>query len=178
MDILVSSNLERLLYYVCGAEHTAEYMKSLSESGEYQITADELAEITSVFAGACASDSEGAQAICDVFKSEHYLMDTHTSIAWACMKKLNAGEKAHGASESGKAAVVLSTASPYKFSRAVLEALGEEISDSDEANMARVHEVTGAPVPEGLAGIFSRTVRHGDVIEISEMKEYVIEKSK
>ena len=178
MDILVSSNLERLLYYVCGAEHTAEYMKQLSEAGEYQITEEELAEITSVFAGACASDEEGAAAIRDVFESEKYLMDTHTSIAWACMKKLAAGEKASGAYEPGAASVVLSTASPYKFSRAVLEALGEEVSASDEENMKKVHDVTGASVPEGLAGIFSREVRHGDVIEISEMKDYVIGKSR
>ena len=178
MDILVSSNLERLLYYVCGAEHTAQYMKELSENGEYQITADELAEIASVFAGACASDEEGAAAIRDVFSSEHYLMDTHTSIAWACMTKLEAGAAASGASESGAASVVLSTASLYKFSRAVLQALGEDISDSDEANMNKVHEVTGAAVPEGLAGIFAREVRHGDVIDISDMKDYVIGKSK
>ena len=178
MDILVSSNLERLLYYVCGAEHTAQYMKELSENGEHQITADELAEIASVFAGACASDEEGAAAIRDVFSSEHYLMDTHTSIAWACMTKLEAGAAASGASESGAASVVLSTASPYKFSRAVLQALGEDISDSDEANMNKVHEVTGAAVPEGLAGIFAREVRHGDVIDISDMKDYVIGKSK
>ena len=178
MDILVSSNLERLLYYVCGAEHTAEYMKALSENGEYQITADELAEITSVFGGVCASDEEGAAAIRDVFNESHYLMDTHTSIAWACKEKLDAGHIASGAAEKGAASVVLSTASPYKFSRAVLEALGEEVAESDEANMNKVHEVTGAPVPEGLAGIFSREVRHGDVIEISEMKEYVIGKSR
>jgi threonine synthase len=94
------------------------------------------------------------------------------------MKKLAAGEKASGAYEPGAASVVLSTASPYKFSRAVLEALGEEVSASDEENMKKVHDVTGASVPEGLAGIFSREVRHGDVIEISEMKDYVIGKSR
>ena len=178
MDILVSSNLERLLYYVCGAEHTSEYMKQLSETGEYQITSEELAEITSVFAGACASDEEGAEAIREVFENEKYLMDTHTSIAWACMKKLSAGGKAAGAYEHGAASVVLSTASPYKFSRAVLEALGEEVSSSDEENMKKVHSVTGAAIPEGLAGIFSREVRHGDVIDIADMKDYVISKSK
>ena len=171
MDILVSSNLERLLYYVCGAANTSRYMKELSETGEYQITPEELAEIRSVFAGACASDEEGAAAIRSVFEAEHYLMDTHTSIAWACKYKLSS-------EATGAAAVVLSTASPYKFSRAVLEALGQEISDSDEANMARVHEVTGAVVPEGLAGIFAREVRHADVIDIADMKEYVTEKSR
>ena len=170
MDILVSSNLERLLYYVCGAEHTREYMKALSECGEYTIAESELEEIRSVFTGLCASDEEGAEAIRSVFSSEHYLMDTHTSIAWACLKKFGASDAA--------ASVVLSTASPYKFSRAVLEALGEELTGSDEANMNKVREVTGAPIPEGLAGIFSREIRGKDVIDIAEMKDYVISKSK
>ena len=169
MDILVSSNLERLLYYVCGAEHTVEYMKALNETGEYTVTGAELAEMQSIFTGVCASDKEGAAAIRDVFESESYLMDTHTSIAWACKEKLGASSSA--------ASVVLSTASPYKFSRAVLEALGEELSDSDEANMKKVYEVTGAAIPEGLAGIFEREVRSKDVIDISDMKSYVIKKS-
>ena len=172
-SVVVSSNLERLLYYVCGADHTVAYMKALNETGEYQITDSELAEIRSIFTGVCASDSEGAAAIRSVFESEHYLMDTHTSIAWACMEKLQ-----NGGYSSGRASVVLSTASPYKFSRAVLEALGEDPSESDEVNMNRVHEVTGAVIPDGLAGIFSREVRCKDVIEISDMKEYVIGKSR
>ena len=169
MDILVSSNLERLLYYVCGEEHTRQYMKELSEQGEYTITAEELAEIRSIFTGACATDEEGADAIREVFEAEHYLMDTHTSIAWASIDK---AEKTPGAKS-----VVLSTASPYKFCRSVLTALGEEVSPSDAANMEKCHEVTGAPIPEGLAGIFSREIRHTDVIDISDMKEFVIAKS-
>ena len=169
MDILVSSNLERLLYYVCGADHTVEYMKALNETGEYTITDSELAEMQSIFTGICASDDEGASAIRNVFESENYLMDTHTSIAWACKEKLG--------TSSAAASVVLSTASPYKFSRAVLEALGEELSDSDEANMKKVYEVTGAAIPEGLAGIFEREIRCKDVIDISDMKSYVIRKS-
>ena len=173
MDILVSSNLERLLYYICGADHTVEYMKALSEAGEYQVTDSELAEIRSIFACSSASDAEGAAAIRSVFESDHYLMDTHTSIAWACMEKLQNTQ-----TYTGRASVVLSTASPYKFSRAVLTALGEEPVESDEANMERVHEVTGAIIPDGLAGIFSREVRCKDVIDIAEMKDYVINKSR
>ena len=174
MDILVSSNLERLLYYVCGADHTVEYMKALNEAGEYQITAEELAEIRSIFAGVCATDDEGAAAIRSVFETEHYLMDTHTSIAWACKEKL---ERNNAGTSAVSASVVLSTASPYKFSRAVLKALGEEPSESDEKNMGRVHEVTGAVIPEGLAGIFSREIRCHDVIDTDAMKAYVLSKS-
>lgn len=165
MDILVSSNLERLLYYVCGEEHTVSYMKQLAEEGEYTITPEELAEIRTVFTGAYASDDEGAAAIKNVFESEHYLMDTHTSIAWACLEKCP--------EVNADTSVVLSTASPYKFSRAVLTAIGAEVSESDKENMLRCHEITGAVIPEGLAGIFEREIRHKDVIEIANMKNYV-----
>lgn len=170
MDILVSSNLERLLWYICGPEHTVEYMKQLEKEGEYQITDDELSEIQKVFTGVFSDDAEGAAAIRDVFESDQYLMDTHTSIAWACMEKYIAGSDA-------AASVVLSTASPYKFSAAVLEALGEELTGSDEGNMNKCHEITGAEIPSGLAGIFKKPIIHNDVIEISDMKAYVIEKS-
>ena len=174
MDILVSSNLERLLYYVCGEAHTVQYMKDLAEKGEYTITEDELKEIRSVFTGLSASDEEGAAAIRKVFEEEHYLMDTHTSIAWACMLK---SREQDGSSAATSPAVVLSTASPYKFSRAVLTALGAEISDSDEANMLKCNEITGAAIPQGLAGIFSKEIRHDDVISIEEMKDFVTSKS-
>lgn len=170
MDILVSSNLERLLYYICGAEHTVSYMKQLAECGEYNITPEELTKIRSVFSGACASDSEGAAAISRVFNEEGYLMDTHTAVAWACRKKYD--------SEEDRKAVILSTASPYKFSAAVLEALGQEQCANDEASMKKLNELTGVPVPQGLSGIFSRTVRHTDIISTDLMKSYVIEKSR
>lgn len=168
MDILVSSNLERLLYYICGEEHTVSYMKQLEQSGEYTITKDELAEIQSVFTGLCASDDEGAAAIKDTFEQESYLMDTHTSIAWACLDKYVKDEVPK---------VVLSTASPYKFCASVLSALGLEVSESDRKNMEVCHEYTGAAIPAGLSGIFDKTVYHKDIINPSEMKEYVTGKS-
>lgn len=176
MDILVSSNLERLLFYVCGAEKTLSYMKRLEETGEYTLSPEELAEIQSIFTGVFADDDEGAAAIRDVFRNGSYLMDTHTSIAWSCMEKFKASAE-YSASGEKPAAVVLSTASPYKFSAAVLSALGEELTGSDEGNMKKCREITGAPIPAGLAGIFERPVIHEDVIDIADMKSYVIEKS-
>ena len=169
MDILVSSNLERLLYYICGEEHTVSYMKQLEEAGEYQITSDELADIQSVFTGLCASDEEGSVAIKEVFETEHYLMDTHTSIAWSCMEKY---------SKDDVPKVVLSTASPYKFCASVLSALGLEVSDSDRKNMEACRKHTGAPIPAGLAGIFDKRIKHTDIIDSSDMKDYVIGKAK
>lgn len=168
MDILVSSNLERLLYYICGEGHTLSYMKQLEQSGEYTVTGDELEKIQSVFTGLCATDDEGASAIRSVFERESYLMDTHTSIAWACLDKYVKDEVPK---------VVLSTASPYKFCASVLSALGLEVSGSDRENMALCHEYTKAAIPSGLSGIFDKTVSHRDIIDPSGMKEYVINKS-
>jgi len=183
MDILVSSNLERLLYYVCGEEHTREYMQALSENGEYQLTPEELEKIKSVFVGICANDEEGSSAIGDIYHNYNYLMDTHTSIAWACLRKYRDKEWAYsGCSDGDDSAaqhhavnVILSTASPYKFCSSVLTAIGEELELSDEMNMLKCHEITGVPVPEGLSKLFGREIRHRDVIEVADMKKYVID---
>lgn len=169
MDILISSNLERLLYYVCGEKNTASYMKQLEESGEYQISKSELDTLQSVFSAACASDDEGASAIKAVFESKNYLMDTHTSIAWACLGKYER--------KDGVPSVVLSTASPYKFCASVLSALGLEVSESDRKNMEVCHEYTKAEIPAGLAGIWDKEILHKDIINPNDMKSYVIDKS-
>lgn len=168
MDILVSSNLERLLYFVCGMEKTREYMKALSEEGEYTISAEELGEIKKVFAGVCCDEEEGAKAIREVFDDFGYLMDTHTAIAWGASAKM---------ASDGRENVILSTASPYKFTRSVLEYLGEEIPSGDEECMKALEAKTGFPIPERLKNIFSQEIRHKDVIECSEMKDYVVGKA-
>lgn len=190
MDILVSSNLERLLYYVCGPERTKDYMKQLEQNGEYTITEDELKEIQSVFSAFYASDEEGAKAIKKVFENDFYVMDTHTSIAWACMEKYKAYNTLHpdGVEEAAHT-VVLSTASPYKFSKSVLAPLEKHledvdaddlgaIGDGDRTNMLLLDVLCADAIPAGLDGIFDRPVLHEDVIEVSEMKDYVIQKCK
>lgn len=168
MDILVSSNLERLLFFVCGEEATRRYMEDLAQKGAYEVTPEELERIRACFVGGSASDEEGSEAIREVFTSDHYLMDTHTAVAWAVAKKLEADNAL-----SETPVVILSTASPYKFTRAVLAALGEEPSEEDRRNMERLEEVSGVPVPQPLAGIFDREIMHRDVIEPSAMADYV-----
>ncbi|MBR2675138.1 MAG: threonine synthase [Mogibacterium sp.] len=169
MDILISSNLERLLYYICGEENTAAYMKQLEEKGEYQISESELDALQAIFSAECATDEEGAAAIKRVFGAEKYLMDTHTSIAWVCLDKY---ERA-----TGIPSVVLSTASPYKFCASVLAALGLETSESDRDNMRICHEYTKAEIPSGLAGIWDKEILHKDIINPNDMKSYIIEKT-
>lgn len=173
MDILVSSNLERLLYYVCGSLNCKKYMKELSECGEYTIEADELAKIREIFVGYSCDDEAGASAIKSVFDAEHYLMDTHTAIAWDACEAFKASDD----EMAGCKNVVLSTASPYKFDAAVLEALGEEREATDEENMAKLERVTGAKMPEPLAAVFHKEIMHKDVIECADMKDYVVNKA-
>ncbi len=193
MDILISSNLERLLFYVCGAEKTKAYMEALSKCDEYDITKEELSEIRSVFRGVSCDDEEGGAAIGEVFRRYGYLMDTHTSVAWASLEKAGAsggdrsdGSKvtvskadvsAEGRSGRVKADVVLSTASPYKFTRAVLRALGGTESGTDKENMIDLEKMTGVAIPEQLFAIFGKKVIHKDVIDPADMKAFVIGKS-
>lgn len=166
MDILISSNLERLLYYICGEQNTVKYMSDLAATGEYQISDKELAEIQSLFVGISANDEEGAKAIASVFEKYHYLMDTHTSIAWSCFEKYKAdGDRT--------ANVVLSTASPYKFCPAVLSALGESCEKSDKSNMLKCQEKTGTKAPVGLISLFDKKVADRIVIETSDMINYL-----
>ncbi len=175
MDILVSSNLERLLFYICGLENNKQYMKELSEKGEYQISAEELKQIQKDFVGISCDEESSAEVIAEVFSKDKYLMDTHTAVAWGAYEKYsnsNAGE-----SKDERKNVVLSTASPYKFTRAVLAALGEEPAESDEENMTRLEEVSGMPKSAPLADIFSKEIKHKDIIDCDEMRQYVVGKA-
>ena len=170
MDILVSSNLERLLCFVCGVERTRIYMDLLAKQGEYTITEDELKKINEVFSGVACDDARGAKAIGDVFRAEHYLMDTHTAIAWAAYEEC----RDRGEEWTKDKTVVLSTASPYKFTRAVLAALGEEECPTDEECMQKLKQVTQVEAPAPLQGIFERPICHTDVIDVPDMKSYVV----
>ena len=172
MDILVSSNLERLLYLLSGNDKfIADLMKQLSENGEYEVPADMLEKLHELFwAGFC--DDEGAKtAIGKVWKDDHYLCDTHTAVAWDVAQQYKQANPEHNA------VVVLSTASPYKFPAAVLEGIGEKAEGDEFDVMEQLHKVTGVPVPKNLADLRSRAVRHRDVIDRGEMLDYVLGKA-
>ena len=172
MDILVSSNLERLLYLLSGDDKLiADLMKQLSENGEYEVPADMLEKLHELFwAGFC--DDEGAKtAIGKVWKDDHYLCDTHTAVAWDVAQQYKKENPEHNA------VVVLSTASPYKFPAAVLEGIGEQDRGDEFDVMEQLSDVTGVPVPKNLADLRSRAVRHRDVIGQDEMLDYVLRKA-
>ncbi len=164
MDILISSNLERLLAMVCGTETCAAYMQSLKETGRYQITEDELAKIKETFAAGYADDAETFRTIRSVYDAHGYLMDTHTAVAQYVYEQ-------YQSQLQGKT-VILSTASAYKFSAAVLDALGENYADEFDA-MAILEKKTGVAVPRGLADILTRKILHHNVIEKNNMQSFV-----
>ena len=167
MDILVSSNLERLLYFLCENEaEVAGYMADLKEKGVYTVSPALLEKLHEHFGWGCCDDEGTKAAIGRVWQEHGYLMDTHTAVAWSVAESY----------ESDAPVVVLSTASPYKFPAAVLSAIGGD-ADGDEFDvMDRLHAMTGVPIPKALAALRQKPVLHRDVISREEMQAYVLGK--
>ena len=169
MDILVSSNLERLLYLMSfDTELVAKLMKQLSEEGLYQVPADMLQKIQAEFWAGCCDDEQAAKAMGKVWAEDRYLMDPHTASGWAAAEEY--------AKETGdnRPLVVLSTASPYKFPAAVLASIGGDRSGDEFAQMERLSAITGVAIPKNLAGLRQKPERHTDVIDKEEMMEYIL----
>lgn len=172
MDILVSSNLERLLYLLSGDDKlVADLMAQLSKNGCYDVPADLLAKLQEIFWSGCCDDAGTKAAIGKVWKEYHYLCDTHTAVAWEVAQQYKAANPDHAP------VVILSTASPYKFPAAVLEGIGVKAEGDEFAVMEQLHDVTGVPVPKNLTGLKEREVLHKDVIAPEEMLDYVLGKA-
>ena len=164
MDILVSSNLERLLYTVCNDdEAVAAYMKSLKESGAYTVSNEIKAVLDANFVGGWCDDCGTKAHISEMFNKKDYLIDTHTAVA--C--KVLADKRREEAFVNPT--VVVSTASPFKFCDSVLSALGEESNDSGVKLIERLSEVSGRPVPAPLAGLDKRERRFNDCVNKQDM---------
>ena len=169
MDILISSNLERLLSLSFGTERTRALMAELAANGEYSLSAKELEKITANFAAGSCTDEETLATIGEVFRTHGYLMDTHTAVAW------NVAENA-GACKNKT--VVLSTASPYKFSGSVLRALGEKTDENEFEMIQTLHALTGEKIPVSLAKLDEAETLHKNKIEKGEMQSYVLARAK
>ena len=170
MDILVSSNLERLLYLLSGdCQLVASLMAQLSKEGSYTVPESLLAQIQDQFWADYCDDAKAETVIGKVFKDYGYLCDPHTAAGWA------AAENYVNQTGDNSPMVVLSTASPYKFPAAVLSSL-EETAETDEfRQMERLEELTGVPIPQNLRGLEQKTERHTGVIEKSQMLQYVMD---
>lgn len=166
MDILVSSNLERLLYSVCGDDkQVAEYMRSLSEKGSYTVSGEIFKVLSDNFIGGFCTDADTKETIAKVYSEHGYLIDTHTAVAY----KLMLEHKTDGPT------VVVSTASPFKFCDSVLDALGEKTDETGVELIEKLAAFTGKAAPAPLCGLDKRPVRFETVIEKQAMKQAVLE---
>ena len=165
MDILVSSNLERLLYLLSGdTALVAGLMKDLNEKGYYTVPETLLAAIQKEFGAGFCDDGDAQAVIGRVYRDYGYLMDPHTASGWFVAEQ-NRGENQM---------VVLSTASPYKFSTTVLNAIGGDTQGTEYERMERLHALTGVPIPKNLASLRGKPELHTDVIPKEKMLEYVL----
>ena len=171
MDILVSSNLERMLFYATGGDtdEVASLMRSLSRDGSYTLTGSALEAIQSVFAAGCCTEDEVTAAISGLWHNHRWLSDTHTAVGFAVLDKYR-----RSASFTGNSCVVLSTASPFKFPAAVLSAIGGTPSDDEFETALRLSELTQIPVPENIANLRHKPVLHHDVVNIEDVVSYAL----
>ncbi len=170
MDILVSSNLERLLYHLSesGSAEIRELFTALSADGEYTVSRAMLDKIQELFAAGCCDDTDTKNTIGETFRDYSYLADPHTSVA------INVYNNYRKNTKDEAPAVIVSTASPYKFSPAVLEGLGEAPSTDDEfAMMAAVNSISGVPAPVKLTELLGASPRFTDIREKTEMQSVV-----
>lgn len=167
MDILISSNLERLLYYMSDgdAAYVASLMADLAETGRYEVKPELLARIQEVFACGFASDEEARVAMKECYDENGYVLDPHTAVAWHVSHNTPKAE--------GVARVVLSTASPYKFCRDVCAALGVAADGSDFDCMRALEAASNTAAPAALAALENAVVRFEDVMEAADMPAYV-----
>ena len=166
MDILVSSNLERLLYHVTGSDtEVAGLMKSLAETGSYTVRSETLAAIRESFSCGWSSEEEVAGEIRARYEQDGYLCDTHTAVAFhvAAQKK-----------REGVPMVVLSTASPFKFPRSVLQALGCTAPENDFEAMQQLESATGHAAPASLAALRQKAERFNTIIDPSQIAEVAL----
>ena len=170
MDILISSNLERLLYTLAGSEKVKEWMGLLAKEGRYEVDPETLGKIKEKFAAGCCDDEATKATIAKVFKEDGYLCDTHTAVA------VTVYEEYRKSTGDLTPAIIASTASPFKFSASVLEAVTGEKSGLDEFEMVNeLSRVTGKACPPQLAGLKEKAVRFDRCCEKAEMDAVVFE---
>ena len=170
MDILISSNLERLIYRIAGndAAKNAELMKSLSTTGKYEIT-PEMKALLDDFYGNYTSEQETADVIADLYEKTGYIIDTHTAVAAGVYHKYKAETK-----DTETKTVIASTASPFKFTRSVMDAIDKKYdSMSDFELVDELSRIGNVAVPQAIEDIRSAAVLRDTVCEVEEMPAVV-----
>ena len=171
MDILISSNLERLIYRITGEnpDTCAQLMEALSKGGEYTITPEMKAQLADFYGNFC-TEEETKDAIREVYKASDYVIDTHTAVAAGVYKKYVADTK------DDVPAVIASTASPYKFTRSVMDALGVDTEGKDDFALAdELCILSGVKIPQAVETIRTAPVLHDRVVDAPDMPKAVKE---
>ena len=169
MDILISRNLERLLYHMTDdASAVRKWMRELQQKGSYTIPADLLQKIQQTFWADWEDDAATKHMIEEAYTDQGYVPDTHTAVAW------KAAENYRETTGDDRCMVVVSTASPYKFNQSVLSALHVSTEGLDEFGLLdALQEKNNDPVPQGLASLRKKEIRHTDVCDKDHMPEAV-----
>lgn len=168
MDILISSNLERLLYYITNGDtaQVGSWMAELNSSGQYDVGEHYLAAIKEMFWADCVDDHETLRTVNKVYGEYHYLADPHTAVAW------QVGDRYRQQTGDDRLQIIVSTASPFKFNESVLTAIdsGKNLEEKDEfAMLQQLSEISGCPVPPALAALKNEPIRHKRVCDKEEM---------
>jgi threonine synthase len=164
MDILVSGNLERLLYHLSDGDTDAvvALMAALEKNGRYKVNARMRKGLGDFYGGFC-DEAETVAAIGELYTRENYLMDTHTAVAYKVYEDYlrDTGDRTP--------TVIISTASAYKFANNVTGAIGLNADADEFANIAALHEKTGVSVPDALKNLGNKEIRHKGVVALDEM---------
>lgn len=170
MDILVSSNLERLLFLASGCDEkiVSHWMNDLNSKGYFNVQDTIMDKIRKAFKAYCCTEEETLKAIGNVYKELSYLCDPHTAVG------IHAAYNYRKESRPASPTVVLSTASPYKFPNAVSKALGLETAGNEFDRIEAINKETKVPVPENLSSLKDKIVLHTDVINKEDILNYVL----
>ena len=169
MDILISSNLERLIYRIAGndSEKNAALMAELAKNGSYTIT-DEMKNAMRDFAGGYATEEQTAQEIRTVYEKNGYVLDPHTAVASYVYHTWKAEE------HPTVPVVIASTASPFKFARSVMSAIDSKYKDMEDFSLIdELCRISGVKVPRAVEEIRTAPILHNKVIETGEMRQAV-----
>ena len=168
MDILISSNLERLLYFMSGPVETNDYMTQLSKKGVYQVGLETKSKIDMNFVGYFADENDTSDTIKEYYLGNKYLMDTHTAVAFSVLKKYRRDSK------DNRITVVASTASPYKFAKNVYASIFGENSIDDLEMLNKLSTSTGTQIPRPLYELDKKPVNFRSLTTPSEMYDEVV----
>ena len=164
MDILISSNLERLLFVALGAEKTAFYMEKLATNGKYELSSEDFKQISQSFVGYYTDEEQTSATIKNTFENKNCLIDTHTAVAVSAAESYACDYKAE------RKMLVVSTASAFKFANDVISSIRGYKEESDLTAPAALENLTGVTMPAPLFSVLSKTIIHTEVIESSDMK--------